>query len=191
MPFDFPVDPGTVCAACALQEPVFQKARAAMIYDDASKKLVLGFKHGDRTHLAKAMAAWMHRAGGDVLDGADALAPVPLHKARLFERRYNQSALLAQQIGALTRLPVLYDTLRRVRATPVQGHLTREDRQKNVKGAFAVDTRQKARIENRVVVLIDDVMTTGATVEECARTLIDFGAKEIRVLTLARVVAGQ
>jgi ComF family protein len=186
-PFDFPVSEGTLCGACLTEAPHFKAARAAMLYDDNSRKLVLGFKHGDRTHAAKALAAWMHRAGGEFLEAADALVPVPLHRWRLFHRRYNQSALLAQKIGVLAGKPVLPDVLLRIRATPVQGHLKRKERQENVKGAFAVDARQKSGVEGKTLVLIDDVMTTGATVNECSRVLLAAGAKQVNVLTLSRV----
>jgi ComF family protein len=170
-----------------MQAPVFQSARAAVLYDDASRKLVLGFKHGDRTHAAKALAVWMRRAGGEILEQADALVPVPLHRWRLFQRRYNQSALLAQQIGLLAGKPVLYDALRRIRPTPSQGHFTRKERRENVKGAFAVSSEDKAAAEGKTLLLIDDVLTTGATVDECARVLLVAGAKQVLVLTLSRV----
>jgi ComF family protein len=186
-PFDFPVDAGTLCASCLTDPPVFKGARAALIYDDASRALILGFKHGDKTYLSKALGTWMQRAGGDLIAGADALVPVPLHRRRLFHRRYNQAALLAQEIGRLSGKPVLFDALQRVRATPAQGHLTRAERRKNVKGAFRLDPAQKAAIEGKTILLIDDVMTTGATINECARVLIDAGAKNAFALSLARV----
>jgi ComF family protein len=129
----------------------------------------------------------MNRAGGAFLESADALVPVPLHRWRLFHRRYNQSAMLAQQIGILARKPVLHDALRRIRATPVQGHLKRKERQENVKGAFAVSARNKNSVEGKTLVLIDDVLTTGATVNECSRVLLKAGAKQVHVLTLSRV----
>ena len=162
-------------------------ARAAIVYDDASRKLVLGFKHGDRTHAAAALAVWMHRAAGDMIAQADALLPVPLHRWRLFHRRYNQSALLAHKIAALADKPVLLDVLRRTRATPSQGHLKRKERQENVRGAFELSSRQSEEVKGKTLVLVDDVMTTGATVEECARILLKAGAKRVHVVVLARV----
>ncbi|MDD4617340.1 MAG: ComF family protein [Alphaproteobacteria bacterium] len=187
MPFDFPVEEETLCGACLLEPPAFETTRTALLYDDESKKVILGFKHGDRTHLAKALAAWMHRAGSDILANADALIPVPLHRSRLFKRRYNQSALLAQNVGKLAQKPALVDALCRIRATPNQGHLKRKERKANVKGAFMVSEKRKALIADKTLVLIDDVMTTGATVDECAKVLLKAGAKTVRVLTLARV----
>jgi ComF family protein len=186
-PFEIPVEIGTLCGACLEQRLHFQAARAAMLYDDKSRKLVLNFKHGDRTDAAKALARWMHRCAADILAGADALVPVPLHRWRLFKRRYNQSALLAHQLGVMADKPVLFEALRRLRATPQQGHLKRKERQKNVKGAFAVLPKDMASIAGKVLVLVDDVMTTGATVDECSHVLLKAGAKEVRVLTLSRV----
>ncbi|MFA5040263.1 MAG: ComF family protein [Bdellovibrionales bacterium] len=186
-PFDFPVSEGTLCGACLTEAPHFEAARAAMLYDDASRALILGFKHADRTYAAKALAPSMVRAGGDFLERADALLPVPLHRWRLFHRRYNQSALLAQQVGLLTGKPVLHDTLRRTRTTVSQGHLKRKERQENVKGAFAVAAKHTHNVKGKTLVLIDDVLTTGSTVNECARVLLGAGAKQVYVLTLARV----
>ncbi len=185
--FDIPVSEGTLCGACLNEAPHFKSARAAMLYDDGSRKLILGFKHNDRTYAAKALAVWMHRAGGEFLESIDALVPVPLHRWRLFHRRYNQSAMLAQQIGLLAQKPVLFDALVRTRATPPQGHLKRKERQENVKGAFAVEARHKNDVEGKTLALIDDVMTTGATVNECSHVLLKAGAKQVHVLTLSRV----
>jgi ComF family protein len=186
-PFDIPVEAGTMCGACLLQAPRYASARTAMLYDEASRKLVLGFKHGDRTYAAKALAVWMHRAGGNFIAQADALVPVPLHRWRLFQRRYNQASLLAQQIGILAAKPVIPDSLRRIRATPSQGHRNRKERQENVRGAFAVPEKFRTGLAGKTLVLVDDVMTTGATVNECARILLAAGAKQIHVLTLSRV----
>jgi ComF family protein len=186
-PFDIPVEAGTLCGACLTQAPHFQSARAAMLYDEASRKLILGFKHGDRTYMTQALAVWMQRADSAVIAQADALIPVPLHRWRLFKRRYNQSALLAQQIGGLAGKPVFPDALRRTRDTPSQGHMKRKERQENVRGAFMTAPRYKNLIEEKTLILIDDVMTTGATVEECARVLLAAGAKQVHVLTLSRV----
>ena len=158
-----------------------------MLYDDASKRLVLSFKHSDRTHPAGALAAWMHRAGQDFWAEADYLMPVPLHRWRLFKRRYNQSALLAQYLSIVTQKPVLIDTLVRLRPTPIQGHMNRKEREANVKGAFGLNLRTRGQIRGKTIILVDDVLTTGATVNECSEVLLDAGAKTVNVLTLARV----
>ncbi|MDR3451110.1 MAG: ComF family protein [Alphaproteobacteria bacterium] len=186
-PFDIPVGAGMLCGHCLVEPPHYKTARAAMLYDDNSRGLVLGFKHGDRTHAAPALAAWMHRAAGEILPQVDMLIPVPLHRWRLFSRRYNQSALLAQQVARLAGKPFRADILRRIRATPTQAHRKRKERQENVKGAFAIMPRHFAEIAGKAILLVDDVLTTGATVEECGRVLLAADAKEIHVLTLSRV----
>jgi ComF family protein len=185
-PFAHPMGEDALCAACARAKWSWDRARAVIRYDKNSRHLVLGLKHGDRTHVAGAFGRWMLRAGTEVLAGADLLVPVPLHWTRLFQRRYNQAALLAQAIHSAGGPDVAADWLFRRRKTPSQGHLGPAARERNVQGAFAVRTgRNFAR---KRVVIIDDVMTTGATVEECARVLKRSGAAFVGVLTLARAL---
>lgn len=189
MPFEFTTDSaGMMCGACLADPPVYGHARAALTYDDASRELILGFKHGDQTQNVLSFVPWMKQAGADLWTAADVLMPVPLHWTRLLKRRYNQSALIAQGLARATCKPVLLDGLRRVRATPTQGHLKPDERKKNVKKAFIVPPKRRAQITDKNVLLIDDVYTTGATVNECARALQEAGAKNVDVLTLARVV---
>ncbi|HYD68387.1 ComF family protein [Azospirillum sp.] len=187
LPFAYQQGDGTLCGACVASVPAFARARSVLVYDDASRPLVLGFKHGDRTHAAVAYGAWLARAGAELLADADLLAPVPLHRWRLFRRRYNQAALLAQAAGRVSGRPVVPDLLVRRRSTPSQGGLDRAGRQKNVAGAFRLK-RGKAEVAGKRVVLVDDVMTTGATLAECAKVLRRAGAARVDVLTLARVV---
>jgi ComF family protein len=175
-----------LCGACASDRRSWDRARAVLRYDKHSRHLVLGLKHGDRTHVAGAFGRWMHRAGGEVLVDADLLVPVPLHWTRLLQRRYNQAALLAQAIRSAGGPQVAADWLIRRRRTPAQGHLGPAARERNVRGAFAIQ-RGRSFAGKRVVV-IDDVMTTGATVEECARVLKRAGAASVSVLTLARAL---
>jgi ComF family protein len=177
---------GAVCAGCARERASWQRARAVLRYDKHSRRLVLSLKHGDRTHLARALGRWMHRTGGDVLDGADFLVPVPLHWTRLFGRRYNQAAMLAHAIHAAGGPPVAPDWLVRRRRTPSQGRLGPLARSRNVRGAFAL--RPGRSVKGKRLVIIDDVLTTGATVEECARVLRREGAAFVGVMTLARAV---
>jgi ComF family protein len=188
-PFEVPMGDDALCAGCIAEPPNFTAARAPMLYNDFSKRLVLSFKHADRIYPAPALAAWMHRAGAEFWDHADFIAPVPLHRWRLFKRRYNQAALLARELGRIAQKPVLIDVLTRKRATPIQGHLSRKQRQANVKGAFRFNAHYRKPIKGKTIVLIDDVLTTGATVNECARVLLRAGAKEVNVLVLARVKA--
>lgn len=184
MPFDLPVEEGTLCAQCLSDPPLYERARSALVYDEASKPLILRFKHADRLHPAPALSAWMARAASDIWPMADVIAPVPLHRWRLWRRRYNQAALLAKAIGKKTGLPVCVDLLVRRRATPPQGKLGRKERHENVAGAFAL--RQNADVAGKRVVLIDDVMTSGATAAACARALLKAGAASVYVVTLAR-----
>jgi ComF family protein len=188
LPFEYDVGDGSLCAGCFAQPPLFERARAAIVYDDHSRGLILAFKHGDRTDTAGAFGRWMARAGRDLIADADLLTPVPLHWLRLLKRRYNQSALLAQAIGALAGRPVVPDLLVRVRRTPSLGKLGRSARRKTVQGAISVRRGRKERVAGRRVLLIDDVMTTGATVDACTRALRQAGAGAVDVLTLARVV---
>ena len=188
LPFEFEVDPQSLCGGCHRRPPQFARARAAMVYDEGSRAALLGFKHRDQTHAAMPFARWMVRAGAEILADADLLVPVPLHRWRLFRRRYNQAGMLALAIGRLTGIAVAADALARIRATPSQGGLDRSARARNVRGAFVVRPTRSARIRGRRTVLIDDVMTTGATVQECARVLRRGGAESVDVLTRARVV---
>jgi ComF family protein len=188
LPFAYPMGEGAVCAACARERTSWDRARAVMRYDRHSRGLVLALKHGDRTHLAKALGLWMHRAGGDVLDGVDWVVPVPLHWMRLFSRRYNQAGLLAHAVHAAGGPPVAPDWLIRRRRTPPQGRLGPLARTRNVRGAFFL--RPGRSVRGKRLVIVDDVLTTGATVEECARVLRRAGAAWVGVLTLARALRG-
>jgi ComF family protein len=186
LPFPHPMGEDAVCAACARQRPSWDQARAALRYDKHSRRLVLALKHGDRTHLATALGRWMCRAGPEILDRADLIVPVPLHWTRLATRRYNQAGLLAHAIHAAGGPPVAPDWLVRRRRTPSQGRLGPSARAKNVRGAFRL--RSGRSVKGMRLVVVDDVLTTGATVEECARVLRRAGAEWIGVLTLARSV---
>ncbi len=186
LPFTFEMGPEALCASCSRKQPSFARARAAFRYDDDSKKLVLSFKHGDRLHLAPAFGGWMRRSGEALLADADMLVPVPLHWTRLFKRRYNQAAVLARAIHKAGGPPVAVDWLVRRKRTPSQGRLNAANRMANVKRAFGM--RKGHEAEGKRIVLIDDVLTTGATVEECARVLKRAGAARVDVLTLSRVV---
>jgi len=190
-PFDYDLGADTLCGACHQEPPAYDRARAVLRYDAVSRGLLLGFKHGDRTEGAPAFGEWLARAGAELISECDVVVPVPLHRWRLFARRYNQSALLAHALGRASGLPVLPDSLRRVRNTASQGRLSAAARRRNVAGAFRVAPGAAERLGGRRVLLVDDVLTTGATVEACARTLKRAGAAGVDVLTLARVVRPQ
>lgn len=157
-----------------------------MVYGGAARKVLLGFKHGDRQHLVRVMAPQLVRAGGDWLGPSAVLVPVPLHRWRLWKRGFNQAALLACAAGRRSRTPVVVDALIRVRATTISKGLGRRRRAANVRGAFRVNRPEQVR--GRDIVLVDDVLTTGATAEACTRMLLRAGATNVRVLTWARVV---
>jgi ComF family protein len=179
--------PAGLCAACLARPPRYGRARAVWRYDAASRDVVLPLKHADRTELAPALARLMASAGRELLEGAELLVPVPLHYWRLVARRYNQAALLARAIGRISRVPVVPDLLRRVRATPSLGTLGAAERAAVLDGTIAVAPRHRARLADRRVVLIDDVLTSGATANECARVLLAAGAAAVDVLAAARV----
>lgn len=187
-PFEVATPEGTVCGDCLRDPPPFEAARAGLVYDDASRPLIAAFKYHDRTPMAPLLALWMARAGGELLVRADVIVPVPLHWTRLFTRRFNQSAMLAAELGRISGRPVLPDALVRRRRTRPQARLARAARLRNLRGAIAVHPRRAERLRGARVLLVDDVLTTGTTVDVCARVLRRGGAAAVDVLTVARVV---
>jgi ComF family protein len=176
-----------LCPTCRTAPPVFRRARAALRYDAQGRRLILPFKHADHTELAAVLAPHMVRAGAALLKEADMLLPVPLHRGRLFHRRYNQAALLAKAVGRIAGRPCVPDALRRTRATASLGEKSATERVAEVAGAFAVRSSRAERIVDRQVLLIDDVMTSGATANACAAVLLAAGAASVDVLVAARV----
>ncbi|MCA8900873.1 MAG: ComF family protein [Hyphomonas sp.] len=179
---------GAVCAACIARPPRWDRARAAFVYDPSSRRLVLDLKRSGRRDGLATFGAWMARAGAPLLAEADMIVPVPLHYFRLASRGFNQSGWLAQAVAREAGLPVILDALRRTRRTPTQGGLSARARRRNVAGAFTVRRPAAARISGRRVLLVDDVLTTGATLAACTRALKQAGARQVDVLVLARVV---
>lgn len=189
IPFPHDLGRGVKCAACIARPPPFTAARAALAYDDASRDLILGFKHADRLEAVPLFARWMAIAGREAMEGADMLVPVPLHWRRLIARRYNQAAELAHALSALTGLRVDTAVLTRAKPTPSQGEMpSARARRRNVAGAFAIAKERRGRIAGRSIVLVDDVLTTGATLTACAKVLLRSGAGAVSFVTLARVV---
>jgi ComF family protein len=188
IPFVYDPGPGILSMQAIANPPAYQRARAAVRYDDVARTLVHAFKYGDRLDLAPMIGRWMGRAGHELFEGADALVPVPLHWRRLWTRRFNQSGALAEAISRESGVPVAHVALRRVKATAQQVGLSRKDRARNVQGAFSVDAAGKAQIAGRRLILIDDVLTSGATTDACARALLRAGAAQVDVLVFARVV---
>jgi len=177
---------GMLCGACYADPPGFDWARAAVLYDDLGKKLVLTLKHGGEGAAVPVLARMMASAVAG-RDDADVILPVPLHPRRLLKRRFNQSLLLAAAVGRQTGVPVDRFSLVRRKATPSQGPLGRKARAANMAGAFAVTDKGKKSLRGRNILLVDDVLTTGATTSACARVLKQAGAKSVGVLVVARV----
>lgn len=189
VPFAYDQGPGAVCAACAAGSPAVDAARAAILYDDAAHDLIVAFKHADRTDLAPLLAGWLTRAGAPFFSERAVIAPVPLHPSRLFKRRYNQSALLAQRLAKLKGLPYVFDGLKRVRPTLSQQGLSAAARRRNLSGAIEPGPGSAA-FGGRDVVLVDDVLTTGATLSASARAARKAGAARVFGLVLARAARG-
>ena len=188
IPFIYDPGPGLLSMEAIADPPAYGRARAAVRYDDVARTLVHALKYQDRTDLAPAMGRWMARAGHELIEGADALIPVPLHWRRGWSRRYNQSGALARVIADQTGANLLSEALRRIRPTQQQIGLSRTQRASNVQGAFAVAADRQSAIQGRRFVLIDDVLTSGATVDACARALLRAKAASVDVLVFARVV---
>jgi len=191
MPYAIPVPEGLVCATCLKEPPRFDRARAAIRYAGGGRDLVLRFKRGDRTDLTPGLANLMRTAGAALLADCDLILPVPLHRWRLWRRRFNQSALLAGRLGNLSDRPVCHDLLQRPRPTRSLGKLSRAERRRVLAGAIRLAPGARDQIKGKRLLLIDDVFTTGATVSACCRVLRQGGAAAVDVLTLARVVRAE
>jgi ComF family protein len=190
IPFAYDPGPGVLSMQAIADPPAYQRARAAVRYDEIARTLVHALKYGDRLDLAPTLGRWMVQAGAPLLAEADALVPVPLHWRRLWWRRFNQSAALAEVIAARVNLPVAH-ALARVKATRQQVGLTASERALNVQGAFRVPEAARADVKGRRLVIVDDVLTSGATIDACSRVLLRAGAAAVDVLVFARVVDGR
>lgn len=188
LPFDFDIGKHAMCGDCIQERPSFSRARAAFKYDDASSKLVTALKYNDQLHLATIYGSWLAKAGQELIVSSDIIIPVPLHWKRFASRRYNQASLLAYALARHCNLRVLPDALKRIKPTQPQTGLTRKERQKNVHGAFEVNAKYSQAIQGKSLLLIDDVMTTSATLQQCARILLKNSAATVNVLTLARKI---
>jgi len=185
-PFEYAMGEGALCGECLRERPPYAKARAVFRYDEHSRALVTRLKYADQTQLASVYGAWLAKAGKELIAMSDVIIPVPLYYWRFVGRRYNQSALLAAALSKHCGLPVVFDGLKRIRHTKPQPGLTYRQRQENVKGAFVMPLKRADRLKDKSILLIDDVMTTSATVSQCAKILLKGGVMRVNALTLAK-----
>jgi ComF family protein len=188
IPFTHDGGDGQLSLQAMTDPPSYNRARAAVRYDDVARSLMHALKYHDRLDLAPTLARWMGRAGAELFAEADIIVPVPLHWRRGWSRRYNQAGVLARMIGEASGIAVSHSALERTRATAQQVGLTRTERAQNLAGAFEVPKARRKLVAGRNLVLIDDVITTGATAEAATRALLRGGAARVDVLTFARVV---
>jgi len=202
---DLPIITGPVCDACGtplpgqdygdfahcdicLAEPrPWVKGRAALTYEGTAKRLIMGLKYGDRTDIARPMAQWMAEKSRSLIEAGTVVVPVPLHWRRLLSRRFNQAALLGEHVAAINKLDFCPDLLKRARATVFQEKMTIEQRFENQRNAIEISSARHKLIVGKPVLLIDDVMTSGATLGACAKECYKSGAKQVNILVLARV----
>ncbi len=189
-PFAHEFGEDLACARCIAEPPDYDTARAAVVYDDASHGLIVSFKHADRTELAPMFAQWLLRAGAGFINRQAIVAPAPLHRRRLFSRRFNQAAILATAVARSCGARFEPMLLERLRATPPQKDLSPDARRRNLAGAIGVRPGKKTIVKGAHIILIDDVLTTGATLSACARAAKKAGARRVDALVLARVVKG-
>ncbi|WP_248306819.1 ComF family protein [Bosea sp. AAP35] len=187
-PFAVDLGEGLISPAAIADPPVFARARAVCRFDGTARELVHRLKYGDRTDLALAMGRMMAQAGRDLLPDADLIVPVPLHRTRLWSRRFNQAGVLAQILTRQSGVALAPLALSRIKRTRQQVGLTRAQRADNLQGAFKVHPAARPDVEGRRILLVDDVLTTGSTANAAARALLRAGASAIDVLTFARVV---
>lgn len=190
LPFPADMGPDAVSAEALAEPPVFDRARAAFAYSRMSARVVSRFKYGDHPELARFAAAAMQRAGAPFWPADPVLVPVPLHRFRQWRRTYNQSAELARRLARALGLDFAPELVRRKRHTRQQVGLSADERKRNVAGAFSVDPRAAGRWAGRPIVIVDDVLTTGATVSALSRALRRVGFDHIDVISFARVVPG-
>ena len=187
LPLAYDAGAGTLSALAIAEPPVYGRARAVARYDGVMRHLIHDLKFRDRTDALNLFGRWLTEAGRELIEDADVLVPVPLHRLKLVRRRFNQAAMLAREVSRLTHRPTAPLALVRIRATASQLGLTRDQRLSNVKGAFAVPARHAAEIAGRRVLLVDDVVTTGSTVSAATAALLAAGARSVDVLALAMV----
>jgi len=187
LPFGYELGQGVRCPTCEARPKAFARARAACLYDEHSRDLILQFKHADRLDLARLFSLWLSRSAAELIEDSDVVVPVPMHPLRLIRRRYNQAAEIARPLARQAGLPYWPGALKRRRAGESQAGKSASGRRRAVQGAYACPAGWEKRVAGKRVLLVDDVMTTGATAEACARALTRAGAAGVNVAVIARV----
>jgi ComF family protein len=192
-PFEFSFEENKkdmVCAKCLAEKPKYKKLRATFKYNDKSKHIILALKYGDRTDSAKVLSSFLQKTGKEFINDIDYIIPVPLHRLRLLKRKYNQAGLLAKNLADnLPKAKYIPDALIRKKHTKPQGHYTKNKREQNLKNAFVANPKYKEFFEKKNILIIDDVITTGSTVNECTKALLKQNKDaNIYILGLAKVI---
>lgn len=188
LPFEYEVDDSVICGACLSKKPSFDKMRSVFLYNDISARLISSFKYNDKTYPHNTYSNWMHRAGVDLWNEVDYISFVPLSFRRILSRKYNQSAILAKDLSKIAKKEIIYNLMYRTKYVAPQASLNKKDRLKNVKGVFAMNKKYSKKIKGKTIIIIDDVTTTGATLNECAKILKKNGADKVFVLTMAKTL---
>lgn len=179
-------DESFLCAQCLIDKPVYDSAISLWQYNDAARRFILPFKHGDRLELGYWMAKFLYQRHKEMVDACDLMIPVPLHRWRLMKRRYNQSLILGRHLARLSSKPIAPNTLCRTRHTAPQSG-NKQNRIKNIAAAFNVPDKKISDVTGKKILLIDDVLTTGSTLNACAQILKKAGATDVHCITVARV----
>ncbi|OEY87027.1 amidophosphoribosyltransferase [Wolbachia pipientis] len=174
------------CGKCIFNPPQFKILRSAFAYNQHSKSMILRFKFFDNLNYVKVFAKWMYNMNKDIFKDSEIIIPMPLHRLRLLKRKYNQAALLAKEVSRLSNRYYAPFIIKRLRNTQPQSGLSLKERERNLKNAF--DVCNKKIIKDKIIILVDDVVTTSASVRSCSQEIINSGAREVRVLTLARTI---
>lgn len=187
-PFKFATNDQMLCASCIKKPPIYNKAISVIKYDQSSKKLITKFKYGDQTYISKYFSSLMYKNAHDIIYDIDFITPVPLSKLKMIRRKFNQSALIAQNFAKISNKKIIFDLLIKTRNTKAQAQLNKKLRSKNIFGSFSCNEKYRQMIFNKNILLIDDVITTGSTINACSKILKQFGVNKIYVLTLAKTV---
>jgi ComF family protein len=178
---------GVPCDGCLRQPQAWSQGRVVAVYAGGARRIVMGLKHGDRLDMGPTIAHWMNTAGDDVLKGIDIIAPVPLHWTRLLKRRYNQAVELSRHVASAREIIHIPDLITRTKRTSMQKDMTRDERFENQREALKITNRFKDQVIGKHILIVDDVMTTGATLSACTEACISAGAAKVNVLVFARV----